>query len=44
MEIYLETLTDLLVESVGKEKQAVQIREDPHRGIYIEGLVEKVHR
>lgn len=39
MEIYMETLTDLLSDTKGV---SVQIREDPNKGIYIEGLTEYV--
>lgn len=39
MEIYMESLTDLLSDSKGS---SVQIREDPVKGIYIEGLTEHV--
>jgi len=42
MEIYMENLTDLLIEKK-IEGQSIQIREDPQKGIYIEGLTEKVY-
>jgi len=35
----METLTDLLTDSKGV---SVQVREDPIKGIYIEGLTEHV--
>ena len=37
----METLTDLLADA--KSNVQVQIREDPHKGIYVEGLEEKVN-
>ncbi len=40
MEIYMETIVDLLSES-RQAQRTLHIREDPINGVYVEGLTEK---
>jgi len=43
MEVYMENIVDLLAEGI-HGKTSLQIRENPVRGVYVEGLIEKVWR
>ena len=43
LEIYMETLTDLLTETKKHTEHIVTIREDPHKGVCVTGLIEQVN-